>query len=727
MNRVYSIISVFSLTLLMTLCSGENEKEDMRSAGKTDEHGNRLIKENSPYLLEHAHNPVDWYPWGDEALERAQKEDKPIFLSIGYSACHWCHVMERESFENLEIAGFLNSNFVCIKVDREERPDLDEIYMTAVQLMTGSGGWPLSVFLTPDLKPFFGGTYFPPENRFGITGFMTILERVAAAWGDKKDDILGSSVKLTDAINGMVMDGNGAIDSTMSIDRLALSEMINSFIYEFDQLWGGFGNAPKFPQTALLSLALREYTRLKDENLLKVVKITLDRMAYGGIYDQLGGGFHRYSVDRKWLVPHFEKMLYDNALLSGVYLEAYQVTGDPLYRCVATEVFDFVLDEMIDERGGFHSTLNADSEGEEGIFYVWSQKEVVDVLGEKDSELYCKYYGITKNGNFEGRNILHVETPMKEFAESHGLSESDLRRNIDILSAKLKERRSTRVRPSKDDKVLAAWNGLMVSELAKGYRVLGEKKYLNGAVRAGDFILSNMVVNGRLQHTFRHGECKTDGYLDDFASVANAMLDLYEATFDVKWLDAADGFAGMMISLFMDQKDGGGYFYTSKYHKNLIVRTKPYNDGSIISGNAMASGVMLRLSRLLDRKDYYKEAENIILWSVPAMKRHPMGMAYMLKSADIYLGPSREVVLIGPGSSDKTMEMLKLIQGTYAPDTIVVYRDTEKAIEGDLAHRIPVLAGRESRDGEATVYVCENYSCRKPMTDITELARILRY
>jgi len=578
-------------------------------------HTNRLAGETSPYLLQHAHNRVDWYPWGEEALSRARQENKPVFLSIGYSACHWCHVMERESFEDPEVAAVLNANFISIKVDREERPDLDEIYMTAVQLMTGSGGWPLNVFLTPDLKPFYGGTYFPPDDRYGRPGFGKLLEHISETWGKDSEGLQRSAEELTRAIRDTV--GRDTVPAG-TVDTTILARAAQELERAFDSQWGGFGQAPKFPPSGAIGVLLRQHAHTGDEKLLEIATTTLDRMAHGGMYDQLGGGFHRYATDRRWLVPHFEKMLYDNALLARVYLEAWQVTGKDLYRRVATEILDYVLQDMTDRRGGFHSSEDADSEGEEGKFFVWRPDEIKRFLGEQDGALFCEYYGVTGEGNFEGFSILHVSQEPSEFARERGISLKQLENQLTPLRDKLREAREARVRPGKDDKVIAAWNGMMISALARGYQILGEERFLKAAERAANFVSTEMVRDGALLRTYRgkggggdRGISKLPAYLDDYAEMASALIDLYEATFDLQWLEAADQLAGRMVTDFWDEENGG-FFYTSASHKNLLAQTKPLYDGAVPSGNSTATLVLLRLSELLSDAGYGQKAEEVL-------------------------------------------------------------------------------------------------------------------
>ncbi len=691
-------------------------------------HTNRLAGETSPYLLQHAHNPVDWYPWGDEALARAKNENKPIFLSIGYSACHWCHVMERESFEDPEVAEVLNASFISIKVDREERPDLDEIYMTAVQLMTGSGGWPLNVFLTPDLKPFYGGTYFPPDDRYGRPGFGKLLGHIAGSWRENSEGVQRSAEELTRAIRDSV-ERQAAPSETL--DVTVLSRAAQELEWAFDSQWGGFGQAPKFPPSGAIAVLLRQYAHTGEKKLLEMATATLNRMAYGGMYDQLGGGFHRYSTDRHWLVPHFEKMLYDNAILARVYLEAWQVTGKDLYRRVATEILDYVLRDMTDRHGGFHSSEDADSEGEEGKFFVWRPDEITGFLGEQDGALFCEYYGVTEAGNFEGHSILHVPREPSEFAREKGLSSKELEERMTLLRRKLHEARAARVRPGKDDKVIAAWNGIMISALARGYQVLGEERFLKAAERAANFVLTEMVQDGALLRTYRgkgnggdEGVSKLPAYLDDYAEMAGALTDLYEATFDLQWLEAADLLTGRMVTDFWDDENGG-FFFTSASHKNLLARTKPYYDGAVPSGNSTATSVLLRLSELLGDAGYGQKAEEVLASARDLMLAQPAGYLNLLCAADFFLYPTREIAIAGKRRSGDTQRLLEVIHSRFIPNKVLAL--VEPGIPGSAAveDRIPLLRHKGMSSGKATVYVCRNHKCKLPVTDKAALIEVL--
>ena len=684
-------------------------------------HTNRLIDSSSPYLLQHAHNPVDWYPWCDEALQRAKDEDRPIFLSIGYSACHWCHVMERESFENEEIARVMNEHFVCIKVDREERPDLDAIYMHAVQFMTGSGGWPMSVFLTPDLKPFFGGTYFPPDDRYGRPGFKRVLLSAARIFREKRNEIEDSAGKLQEAVAKLAEHSAGPGGT---LDRTPIQEVVRRLYAEFDGTWGGFGAAPKFPQSAAISLLLRHHDRSGGEDALRMATTTLDRMALGGLYDQLGGGFHRYSVDREWLVPHFEKMLYDNAQLAAVYLEAFQLTGKPLYRRVAVETLDFVLREMTDEAGGFHSTLDADSEGEEGKYYLWDRKEIVQALGSDDAALFCQYFGVTDGGNFEGHSILNIAVPLEEFAKEHGSSADDIQAQLDRMRAKLLSIRAARVPPGKDDKVLTDWNGLMISALARVYQVLGAERYRAAAERAAAFVLTDMRRDGRLLHAYRKGRSHIGAYLDDHAFMIQALVDLYEATFDVRWIREAEALAAAMIDGFWDEA-GGGFYFTPTGQADIIVRTKSAYDGATPSGNSVAAHALLRLAVLTDNAEYRDKAEKTLLAFRGEVVRMPSGHVRLLAALDFHLGPVKEIVVCGPAAHADTQDLLQAVRRRYLPNRILASFDPRNGSAAEAAQVVKLLESHRMGNAKPAAFVCERQTCSAPATTPEALDALL--
>jgi uncharacterized protein len=646
---------------------------------------NRLADETSPYLLQHAQNPVDWYAWSPEALDRANREDRPILLSIGYSACHWCHVMEHESFENTSIAQLMNDNFVNIKVDREERPDIDQIYMNAVQMMTGSGGWPLTVFLLPDGQPFFGGTYFPPEDAYGRPGFRRVLETMAQVYKSQRNEVLNNAKTLSEQLRQQAFKSTAAALDTGVLE--AAAAVLNS---AFDPRYGGFGRAPKFPASMPIDFLLRYQYRTGDERALHMATFTLDRMAYGGLYDQVGGGFHRYSTDERWLVPHFEKMLYDNALLARAYLDAYRATGNPLYRRITEETLDFVVNEMRDASGAFYSTQDADSEGVEGKFYVWSLREFRDVVG-RDADELADYFDVTEAGNFEGHNILNVPRPRE-----------GLELKIQAARKKLFAAREKRVRPGRDEKVLTDWNGLMLRAFADAANYLGRDDYRAVAEANATFLLTTLWDGNRLLHNFKDGRARFNGYIDDYANLADGLFALYELTFDEKWLNHAMGITDRMIELFWDSEDGG-FFFTSSDHESLITRTKDFFDNATPSGNSVAADVLLRMAAILDRRDYRENADKILMKVSNFMRQYPTGFGRALAAADFHIGPSKEIALVGPPDA-----FLAVLRRHYLPRAVLA---------AGTASGIALLRDRPMVDGKPTAYVCENFACKQPVTD----------
>ena len=598
---------------------------------------NALIGETSPYLLLHAHNPVDWYPWGPEALERSKAENKPIFLSVGYSTCYWCHVMERKVFSDPEIADLMNALFINIKVDREERPDIDEIYMTATQIMTGSGGWPNSVFLTPDLLPFFGGTYFPPADSRGRPGFPRVLEALHEVWTNQQAEVIAQAEKITEVIIQATAAAPASVGET-PLDRKLISAAVKALQSRYDARYGGFGGAPKFPSPTNLELLLGEYQREPSKSILEMVTTTLDKMAYGGMYDQIGGGFHRYSVDAKWLVPHFEKMLYDNALLVKVYLQTYQLTKDPLYRRVAEEIFRFVSREMTSAEGGFYSALDAEVDAEEGKSYLWTKEQIQEILGKKDAKLFTQVYGVDKGPNFEGgTNILYLPTPISSVAKSLKKSEDDLHSQLEPLKAKLLAAREQRKQPLLDTKVIASWNGLMIDAFAYGYEVLDDKRYRDVAEKAARFNLKYLrSADGQLMRTYRDGIAKYNGYLDDYAFLTRGLLGLYQATGEETWLNEAKSLTDTMNQLFWDDKNGGFYF-TLANQKHLVVRTKNPYDSALPSGNAVAVNNLLTIAELVDEKSYLDKAAKTLQNFADMMAQSPGAFMHMLFATNRYL------------------------------------------------------------------------------------------
>ena len=696
---------------------------------------NRLADETSPYLLQHKDNPVNWYPWGDEAMRLARAEDKPIFLSIGYSACHWCHVMEHESFENETIAAQLNDDFISIKVDREERPDLDQIYMDAVQAMTGRGGWPMSVFLTPNLEPFYGGTYWPPAPRMGMPGFGQVLEGVQAAWKDRREQALEQAAKLTQFLRGQAGgqsgpqmrqptndDGNGVI----GIDNEeALSTGLNASLlpraeaalrHVFDPTNGSFGGAPKFPHPMNLRLLLRLWQRTGRSALKDIVTLTLDKMAAGGIYDQLGGGFHRYSVDARWLVPHFEKMLYDNALLATCYLEAFLATGNDAYARVARETLDYVLREMQHPEGGFYSTQDADSEGVEGKFFVWTPDEIRELLGDEVAETFCRVYDVSATGNFEGNSILNLPKPISVCARMLNRDESELRAELTAAREKLFAVRSVRIHPGLDDKVLVAWNGLMIDAMAQAAGILGDPRYLRAATAAADFIVDRLRrEDGRLLHTWRLGQAKLDAYLDDYASLTNALVTLYEADFNQRWIEQAVELAEILLSHFHDAA-AGGFFFTASDHEQLITRRRDIVDNAVPSGGSLAATALLRLAKLTGRSDFLNAAVGTLKVAEPQMSQHPMATGQMLLALDFHAGPSYEIVLVGEALNGDVTEILSDIRSRYLPRRVLACSVAgATSTSGSL---VDLFKGKQPQDGRPVTYVCRNFACDAPAVGI---------
>ncbi|MBD3347145.1 MAG: DUF255 domain-containing protein [Chitinivibrionales bacterium] len=686
---------------------------------ETQVHTNQLIHETSPYLLQHAHNPVDWYSWNDRSLGLSRKEDMPIFLSIGYSACHWCHVMEKESFEDEETASILNQNFISIKVDREENPDLDSTYMTAVQHMTGQGGWPLTVFLTPDLKPFFGGTYFPPTDAYGLIGFKTLLLRIAKAWKEMKDSMIKNSEMVLDSIRKSETDET--VPGQMPTHSM-LKNALEKIEELFDNQFGGFGTAPKFPQAPVLSFLLGQYSSKKESAYLTMTELTLKNMAMGGIYDHIGGGFHRYATDRKWLVPHFEKMLYDNALLSSIYLHAFQATKKPLYKEIAVDTLNYVLRDMTNSTGGFHSSQDADSEGKEGAFYVWDYNEFVDLLGEEKGSIAADYYSILSQGNFdarephlEGKNIPHITKSKEAIAKKHSIPIHELEKVINESHTKLYAHRSKRAPPGKDDKLITSWNSLMISSLTHGYCILEEKQYLDAAVKAANFISSTLFRENTLYRIYRNGTVKQAGFLDDYAYFCSALIDLYESSFETDWLHRARVIADSMIRDFYDPQ-GHGFYFTATCHDNPVSRSKSVSDAALPSGNAIAAQVLLRCAKLFDNKEYFKKAEELLVRFSGQVTTSPLISATLLTAEDFYLNPPREIALIGNAESPDTCAMLRTIHSQFIPNKVIAFVDPQSQSAFDIVSKIPLLKAKPMISDRTTAYVCSNFSCKNPVT-----------
>ena len=661
---------------------------------------NRLSETLSPYLLQHAHNPVDWHPWGEEALAKAKAEQKPIFLSIGYSACHWCHVMERESFENPAVAEVLNAHFVSIKVDREERPDLDDLYMDAVQALTGRGGWPMSVWLTPDLEPFYGGTYFPPESRGGMPGFIPLLTRIAEAWREDRAGVIGQARNLANELRRQAVVEVGAELPDATLFDSALTQLRGGF----DARWGGFGPAPKFPQHMAVELILLRGTAEDRAMALR----TLDAMWEGGMYDHLGGGFARYSVDGQWLVPHFEKMLYDNAQLASCYLTAFQATGEARYAQVARETLGYLLRELRDPSGGFHSSEDADSEGEEGKFYVFTPAEVRQALGDTDGVRFCAAYGITEGGTFEhGRSVVH------RFSCAAGARlPADEDRS---LRERLRIWRDRRVRPGKDDKVLAAWNGLALSALSRGFQILGDRRFLDAAQACASFLRRELWREGRLLRVWRQGRAHTPGFLEDDAAVLEGLVDLFEADFDPAWLRWAEALAEGLLARFHDPSEGG-FFSTEAGQADLLFRQKPGFDNALPGGNTLAARALLRLSRHLQRDDFRLAAEGVLRCFGPWMHRAPRAFLGMLGTLDLALREPLEVALSGDPADPGVREMLREVHRHFLPGRV---------LSASADQLLPLHEGQAPTEGRVLAFVCRGRTCAAPVGTARELAGLL--
>ena len=677
---------------------------------------NRLSKENSPYLLQHAENPVDWFPWGMEAFEKAKEEDKPIFLSIGYSTCHWCHVMEKESFENEAIARLMNERFINIKVDREERPDLDEVYMNAVQVMTGSGGWPMTVFLTPDLLPFHAGTYFPPEDRRGIPGFPKILVVVSDYYRSHRDEVEKMEIQIKKALHQVVE----MIPSQETLSNKVLSKAFDALESQFDPIYGGFGNAPKFPSSMALSFLLRHWKSTGSKKALEMVEKTLEKMAHGGIFDHLGGGFHRYSVDERWLIPHFEKMLYDNALLSRTYFEAYQATKKDPYLRVGEEILIYVLREMKRPEGGFYSTQDADSEGEEGKFYVWTRDQIKNALGKEIGTPFCAYYGVATEGNFEGgASVLNIASTLEKVSRLYGIPVPELEKVLEEGRRKLHAVREKRVRPGRDEKILTSWNGLMISSFVDGFKMTGNEQYLNGAREAARFILQGMRENGYLMRVYNKGKRQVKGYSEDYAIFIQALIDLYEATFELGWLKEAVELNERMIHQFSDEKNGG-FFFTGKENESLIARSKNPYDNVIPSANSIAVFNLIRLGYLTGEESLKQRAEQILQLFYNFLDQHPSGFTQMLSGLSFFLNPE-EIGIIGSKNDPKTKSMVKEIYLTYLPNKILSLRDPQEPMEGNW---FPFLMEKGIQE-VPTTFACKGFTCLPPIRNEEELKRML--
>ncbi|MFQ5823754.1 MAG: thioredoxin domain-containing protein [bacterium] len=690
---------------------------------------NRLVFEKSPYLLQHAGNPVDWYPWGEKAFARAREEDKPIFLSIGYSTCHWCHVMEHESFEDPEVARLMNETFVCIKVDREERPDIDNIYMAVCQAMTGSGGWPLTIIMTPDKKPFFAGTYFPKESRFQRIGLLDLVPRIGEIWKSQREKVLESAEQITNFLQKNV-------SSPSSGEELSEHELTTAYqqlASRFDETYGGFGSAPKFPSPHNFTFLLRYWNRTGEPKALNMVERTLQAMRRGGIFDHVGFGFHRYATDAQWLLPHFEKMLYDQAMQAIAYLETYQATGKSEYAEIARKIFTYVLRDMTSPEGGFYSAEDADSEGEEGKFYLWTPKEIIHILGSKEGEMVIKMFNVKPEGNFQEQatgqktatSILHLNKPMAELAKEFNLSEQELNDHWEKSRHKLYEVRERRIHPHKDDKILTDWNGLMIAALAKGAQTLGEPQYAEAARHAADFIWTKLRdKQGRLLKRYRQDEASLPAHLDDYAFMVWGLLELYEATFDVSYLQNAIKLNNLMLSFFWDAENGG-LFFSADSLKELLVRTKEIYDGAIPSGNSVAALNLLRLGRITANEEFEKKSAAIGRAFAKQVQQSPLAHSQLMNAIDFAVGPAYEVVIAGDSRAEDTKAMLLALQKKYVPNKIVLLHPSEQNFP-PIAQIAEFTRYQTSLNGKATAYVCLNYACKSPTNDVEEMLSLLQ-
>jgi uncharacterized protein len=696
-------------------CKERSNPEEPRVS---EARANRLIHETSPYLLQHAHNPVDWFPWGAEAQELARREHRPILLSVGYAACHWCHVMEHESFADESIATLMNERFVCVKVDREERPDIDALYMMAVQMMTGQGGWPMTVFLTPGLEPYYAGTYFPPEDRYGRPGFGRLVEAMAEYYHTSKDDLGTRTAQVTDGLRRaaeLTVDGATLSEGT-------LTQACNQLAAQFDRRYGGFGTAPKFPQPSILDFLLRRHAATGDDTALRMATTTLQNMAMGGLYDHVGGGFHRYSTDELWLVPHFEKMLYDNGLLPPLLLAAHALTGEAFYAEAARGTLDYLIRDMQAPDGGIYSTEDADSEGVEGKYYVWSLEEVRDLLGQPDADAFVAHFGVSEGGNFEAANILHLSGDAEATAAELGVEADEVRGAVERGLKILYDARQSRVRPALDDKILSGWNGLAISALARGGFALGDARYTDAARRAARFVLDAMPVDGRLLRSWRGGAAKIEGFLEDYAYFVAGLLDLWDATQEDVWGVEAERLARTMVELFWDE-NAGAFYTTNAHHEELLARLKDSYDGATPSGNAIAVQALQRLADLTGADDLRRVARRTLQAFSGAISENPSAHTGMLSGLGADLKPSRQVVIVGHADDGARIAGLDAVRSRYLPDVTVVAREPGAA--GGWLADAPLLAGKTSVDGHTTFYVCHDFVCEAPTTDVAEFGRLL--
>ncbi len=688
---------------------------------------NKLINQKSPYLLQHAKNPVDWYPWGEEAFKKAKEEDKPIFLSIGYSTCHWCHVMAHESFEDLEVANLMNDIFVSIKVDREERPDIDKIYMTVCQIMNNSGGWPLTILITHDKKPFFAGTYFPKETRFGRIGLKELILKVKDLWNNQRKDLIDSSERIINALQDITLESPGN-----SLNEKDIEKAYVQLKTRFDKEYGGFGSSPKFPTPHNLLFLLRIYKRENNSEALRMVETTLSEMRKGGIYDHIGYGFHRYSTDRQWLVPHFEKMLYDNALLAFAYIEAFQATRKSQYKETAEEIFKYVLRDMISPEGAFYSAEDADSEGEEGKFYTWQMKDLDSILNREEMVLFTSIYNIKETGNYleestrkhTGKNITHLTENLNSLAEKNNLSIEDFKKKIDNVRIKVFQSREKRIRPHLDDKILTDWNGLMIAALAKGGYVFNEKKYIDIAEKAMKFILENLKdKKGFLLHRFRENSAEIEAYLDDYSFLVWALLELYESTFNTNYLKEAIKVINIQIDQFWDDNIGGFYF-TAKQGEDLITRQKEIYDGAIPSGNSVSMLNLLRLSQITGDQEYERKADIISRVFAESVRNNPSAHTFLMLAVDFAIGPTYSLVISGDTGKEDTLKLLESIRKQFLPNKTLIYRATEQE-NPPIDEIVDYIIFFYKYLDKATAYICINKTCKPPTNEIDKMFEYL--
>jgi len=673
---------------------------------------NNLINETSPYLLQHAQNPVQWHGWNEETLAKAKQENKPIFLSIGYSSCHWCHVMAHESFESQEIAKVMNENFINIKVDREERPDIDDIYQKVCQIATGQGGWPLSVFLTPNQKPFYVGTYFPILDSSGRPGFGSLLKQLSQTWKEKPKDIEMAAENFLQTLQK-----TETVKTHSKLEKSILDEAAVNLLQMGDQNFGGFGQAPKFPNAANISFMFR-YSKLSGISKFNEFALkTLKRMAKGGIFDQIGGGFHRYSTDTMWLVPHFEKMLYDNALIPINYVEAYQITKDDFYLDVLRKTLDYVLREMTSKEGGFYSAQDADSEGEEGKFYVWKKSEIKEILG-RDADTFCLFYDVTDGGNWEGKSILCNNVNLSSVAFQAGISEDQLRQNLDSNAKKLLDVRSKRIAPGLDDKVLTSWNALMITAFAKGYRVTNEKKYLDAAEKCIDFIENNLVKDGKLLRTYKDGKAKLQGYLEDYSYFGVSLLDVFEINPELKFLERAQEIANYLVEHFWDSETNS-FYMTADDHEKLIIRPKSNYDLSLPSGNSVAANLLLRLFHLTQDKKFLEISTKIMENQAQMAAENPFGFGHLLNTVFMYLQKPREITVL----NSQNKEIVDSLTNRFMPESILVTVKNENQLNN--LSKLPFFEGKQFQNDKTTVFVCKDFTCSLPLETISEIEKHL--